>query len=71
MSEWRPEGWENLYSIAYESHKDTLPSLAVQFGMQGLAYEDGANAMLAALREMGPRVGTPPTVTCVIISDEE
>ncbi len=54
MSEWRPEeGWVNLYRIAYESHKDTLPSLAVQFGMQGLAYEDGADAMLAALKADG------------------
>ena len=57
MSEWRPEeGWVNLYSIAYESHKDTQPNLAVQFGMQGLAYEDGADAMLTALKEQSVRV---------------
>ncbi len=80
MSEWRPgEGWVNLYSIAYESHKDTQPSLAVQFGMQGLAYEDGADAMLTALRKQDIRefstlvgwVDGNPSGTLVYIPDEE
>ncbi|KKN00470.1 hypothetical protein LCGC14_1137660 [marine sediment metagenome] len=39
MSEWRPEGWENPY-FTQERYDEC----------EG-AYEDGADAMLAALRE--------------------
>ena len=53
MSGWRPEGWNNIYNTLYESTKDTEIELAVQAGMQGLAYEAGADAILEALKKKG------------------
>jgi hypothetical protein len=47
---WRPENWNNLYSSAYKSCIDTAPEFAIQAGMQGLAYEAGADAMLETLK---------------------
>ena len=47
MSEWRPEGWENPLTPQRlaEDHND--------FEDVAQAYESGADAMLAALREGG------------------
>ena len=54
MKEWRPkEGWKNLYTVAFECTRGSDIQLALQYGMQGLAYENGADAMLGALRKRG------------------
>ncbi|KKK99324.1 hypothetical protein LCGC14_2633930, partial [marine sediment metagenome] len=50
MIQWRPPGWSNIYRAAYKSYKDTDVGLSSQFGFQGLAYEAGADAILAALK---------------------
>lgn len=50
---WRPEGWNNIYSLAYKNCHETQPEFAIQAGMQGLAFEAGADAMFEALREHG------------------
>ena len=42
MSEWRPDGWENWYTV-------NLPDMEVSHLER--AYEAGADAMLAALRD--------------------
>ena len=57
---WRPEGWDNPYTIDkdYES------------GLQGVAYEAGADAILEALRETGIHFKVS-SITLVTIPDEE
>ena len=46
---WRPPNWGNIYKDAYGSSIDAAPEFAIQAGMQGLAFEAGADAMLEAL----------------------
>lgn len=55
---YRPEGWKNIYTISYESCKVTSPEFAIQAGMQGLAYEAGADAMLEALKKEAIHIKT-------------
>jgi len=46
---WRPPNWGNIYKDAYGSSIDAAPEFAIQAGMQGLAFEAGADAILKAL----------------------
>ena len=46
---WRPPNWGNIYNDAYRSSIDVAPKFAIQAGMQGLAFEAGADAILKAL----------------------
>ncbi len=45
MAEWRPEGWENPHHAKVKAGKGNGKDMAFS-----LAYEAGADAMLAALR---------------------
>ena len=47
---YRPEGWSNIFNLAYKNNKDTHIEFAVQSGMQGIAYEAGADAILEGLK---------------------
>jgi len=49
---WRPPNWGNIYKDAYGSSIDAAPEFAIQAGMQGLAFEAGADAMLEALLKL-------------------
>ena len=49
---WRPPNWGNIYKDAYGSSIDAAPEFAIQAGMQGLAFEAGADAMLEALLQL-------------------
>ncbi|KKM72586.1 hypothetical protein LCGC14_1419050 [marine sediment metagenome] len=53
MSEWRPEGWRNLYGWVGIGDDPETEALA-QVNMAP-AYEAGADAILAALREQDIR----------------
>ena len=56
MSEWRPEGWENPHPQPNgKMHYQPIT------GLQRLAYENGADAMLAALRAAAGRHHISPS----------
>ncbi len=65
---WRPDNWKNLYTVAYEGSKDMHIGFAVQAGtgMQGIAYEAGASAMLEALRVVHSLKGIDAMVEAIL-----
>ena len=73
MSEWRPEGKDWNRNRARYLEANTLLAISIE---NKATYEAGANAMLAALREMAKKTSPeewmrswyPPTV---LISDKE